>query len=147
VKKDNTVSKRYKKESIKYCDRLNKKPSYPCTKPCNVTTLAPTCADRSFPQGEKNLSNKRSIGKLEAKKARNYVHQHLTSRHRNNNPDEIKETIFTGSTDEMRSYVLSEVGESRTGEIPDYPQGLVCFDSCKRGYFNLVKLEDEVPLF
>lgn len=90
------------------------------------------------------MSNKRSIGKLEAKIARNYVHQHLVSRHRNNNPEEIKETVFIGTLEELNSIVLSTVGDIRTGEIPDYPRGLVVFDSNDTGYFNRVKYEDEV---
>jgi hypothetical protein len=92
------------------------------------------------------VSNKRSIGKLEAKIARNYVHQHLISRYRNNNPEEIKETVFVGNTQEMNEIVLVTVGEERTGEIPEYPRGLVVFDSNDTGYFNRVRYEDEVPL-
>ena len=93
------------------------------------------------------MTHRRSIGKLEATKARNYVHQHLVSRHRLNDPDEITETLFDGSVEELNRVVLAEVREKREGEIPDYPRGLVCFDSRDKGYFNQVSLEDEVSLF
>ena len=92
------------------------------------------------------LPNRRSIGKLEAKIARNYCHQHLVSRHRNNNPEEITEVIFVGSMKKLQETVLAEAGTNRTGEIPDYPRGLVCFDSCNTGFFNQVSVEDEVSL-
>jgi len=92
------------------------------------------------------LPNRRRIGKLEAKIARNYCHQHLISRHRNNDPEEITETIFVGSLEELNKVVLLTAGEIRTGEIPEYPRGLVCFDSLNRGYFNQVSIEDEVSV-
>ena len=93
------------------------------------------------------MTHRRRIGKLEAKLARNFCHAHLESRNRNNDPDEISETMFTGSLEEMRETVLAEIGEDRTGEIPEYPTGLVCFDSYDKGFFNVVTLEDEVSLF
>ena len=92
------------------------------------------------------MSNRRRIGKLEAKAARNYCHQHLISRYRNNNPEEIKETVFVGSIEDLNKEVLAKIGGNRTGEIPDYPRGLVCFDSCDRGFFNRVSVDDEVSL-
>lgn len=67
----------------------------------------------------------------------------MISRHRNNNPEEITETVFVGSLEELNKVVLVTVGETRTGEIPEYPRGLVCFDSYNKGYFNQVSIEDE----
>lgn len=92
------------------------------------------------------MPHKRSIGKLEAKIARNYCHEHLQSKPRNGDPDEILETVFVGSVEEMQKAVLSEVGANRTGEIPDYPRGLVCFDSNGTGFFSIVAIEDEVSV-
>ncbi len=97
-------------------------------------------------KGETCLVHRRSVGKLEAKLARNFCHLHLETRRRDNNPDEITETIFTGKTEELNAFVLAEAAENRTGIIPDYPTGLVCFDSQGKGFFDLVRAEDEVSV-
>ncbi len=93
------------------------------------------------------ITHRRGIGKLEAKLARNYCHQHLVTRYRNNDPEEITETIFIGSLQELNETVLAVVGENRSGEIPEYPRGLVCFDSHDKGFFNLVSIDIEMSLF
>lgn len=128
-------------QNVIYIFHRLKKPSY------SVFSLAPSSAARLFPLGEKVMSHRRRIGKLEAKIARNYVHQHLFSCNRRNDPDEIREVVFVGSDEELEKTVIAEVRERRTGEIPEYPRGLVVFDSNATGYFNMVKLEDEVGVF
>ena len=85
--------------------------------------------------GERVLPHRRSLGKLEEKIARNYCHQH--SVHAGyNTPDEIKEIVFVGTSDDVVEEVLSEVGNHRTGEIPDCPEGLVLHNSVGQGAFD-----------
>lgn len=90
------------------------------------------------------MKHRRSPGKLECKLARNYCYEHSEWRHRSGDPREINEKTFTGSPDELAAAVLSQlpVG-TRTGTIPDYPQGLVISDQRQSGYFNVVTLTDE----
>lgn len=81
------------------------------------------------------LPHRRCIGKLELKVARNYCHQH-SIRTGYHDPDAIKETVFGGSADQVVEEVLMAVGENRTGEIPDCPQGLVLHNSIGQGAFD-----------
>jgi len=90
------------------------------------------------------MANRRSLGILEAKIARNYCYEHSETKHRNNNPDEITERIYTGTAEEIEGAVLAELQDNRTGLIPEYPQGLVISDSIKQGFFNLVPIKKEV---
>lgn len=92
---------------------------------------------------KKNLPNRRSPGKLEAKLARDYVHRNLVSAHRNHDPNEIKETMFVGTQKGIVNHIQSKTNIKRTGLIPEYPQGLVCFDSRKQGYFNKTSISEE----
>lgn len=73
----------------------------------------------------------------EEKLARQYVYKHSISACRNNNPDEIRERIFTGTPEDLKGAVLAEVKDKRQGGIPDFPQGLVVGDSRGTGYFDL----------
>ncbi len=90
------------------------------------------------------MPNKRSIGKLEAKLARNYVYQNSTSACRNRDPDEVRERIYTGTSEQVVCHVLAEIGRLeqknktniKRAEIPEYPQGLVISDSKGEGFFD-----------
>lgn len=90
------------------------------------------------------MPHRRSLGALEAKIARNYCYEHSETKHRNNNPDEITERIYTGTSEEINGFVLAELKDNRMGEIPEYPQGLVISDSIKQGFFNLVPIQKEI---
>ncbi len=81
------------------------------------------------------MPHRRSIGKLEEKIARNYCHQHSV-RTGLNDPDLPRETVFVGTADEVVAEVLAEVGERRSGEIPDCPQGLVLHSNYGQGAFD-----------
>lgn len=81
------------------------------------------------------MANRRSVGKLEAKVARNYCHQH--SVHAGyHDPTSQKELVFVGTADEVRAEVLAVLGPSRSGEVPDCPQGLVLHSSVGSGEFD-----------
>lgn len=86
------------------------------------------------------MPNRRNPKKLEEKIARNYVYQHSISACRNNDPDEVRERVFVGTSEEVVGAVLAELKDQRTkgeeGEIPDYPQGLVISDSRGEGFFD-----------
>jgi hypothetical protein len=83
------------------------------------------------------MPHKRSPKKLEERIARQYVYKHSKSACRNNNPDEVKERIYMGTTDDLREHVLAEIQGERQGEIPEYPQGLVISDSRGEGFFDV----------
>ena len=85
--------------------------------------------------------HKRSPGKLERKKARNYVYNNSVSAHSNHDPDEVRERIFTGTSEEAAKAVLSELKDQRSGFIPEYPQGLVFHDSKGEGFFDFNKTD------
>jgi len=94
------------------------------------------------------MPNKRSLGKLELKLARNYVYTHKITRHANNDPDEVREVIYTGTPEELQSEVLSKLQGERSGYIPEYPQGLILYDSRGHGFFDkqdyITELNSEV---
>jgi len=75
------------------------------------------------------------MGKLEQKIARNYCHQHSV-RAGYEDPDALKEIVFDGNPDDLVAEVLSALGDRRTGEIPDCPQGLVLHSSNGSGEFD-----------
>lgn len=78
-------------------------------------------------QGEQTLPNRRSIGKLEAKKARQYCH--LNSVRKDIDPfAEISEKIFIGTQEQLENALHAELKGERTGEIPEIPQGMVIMD-------------------
>ena len=81
------------------------------------------------------MPHRRSIGKLEEKIARNYCYGHSVHAGRDE-PGAVKEIIFVGTADDVVSEVLSEVGEHRSGEIPDYPEGMVMRSSTGQGAFD-----------
>lgn len=83
------------------------------------------------------------MGKLETKIARNYVYEHSESKHRNNNADEPIERMYKGTPEEVEKAVLSKIKGTRTGTIPEYPQGLVIHDRRSCGFFDLVTYFDE----
>jgi len=91
------------------------------------------------------MSHKRSIGKLEAKIARNYCIENSVYVKRLKDPHEICERVFTKTADYVVQEVLVRLGGDRTlgKEIPDYPQGLVIGDTRKNGFFDVVTLFDE----
>ena len=81
------------------------------------------------------MPHKRSPGKLEQKKARSYVFRNLD---RPRDPDDPPELVFTGTADDIKEAVLLELKGVRSGEIPEYPQGLVVSDRRGEGYFDVV---------
>jgi len=84
------------------------------------------------------MPNRRSPKKLEEKIARQYVYKHSVTAHRNNDPNEVRERIFTGKEKDLTEHVLVEMqGEQRQGIIPDYPTGLVFTDSRGEGFFDV----------
>ncbi len=86
------------------------------------------------------MPNKRSLGKLESRLARKYVYQHcIWKKDGLRRNTQITECIFTGTEKAMRETVLAELKDKRSGEIPDYPQGLVISDSRGEGFFDLEK--------
>lgn len=90
------------------------------------------------------MKHRRSPGKLEAKLARNYCYTHSIWKHRNSDPNEVNEQIYIGTQTELNKEVLANLPEgTRTGTIPEYPQGLVIGDQRQSGYFNVVTLLDE----
>jgi hypothetical protein len=84
-----------------------------------------------------NMPHKRSPKKLEARIAKQYAYTHSVTKHRNNDPDEMRERIFVGSPDKLTAHVLAEMGGERHGEIPDLPTGLVISDSRGFGFYDL----------
>jgi len=91
------------------------------------------------------MPNRRSQKKLEERIARQYVYKHSKSACRNNDPDEVRERIYTGTPDEITEHVLAALGELELKEqitvkrepIPEYPQGLVISDSRGEGFFDV----------
>jgi hypothetical protein len=83
------------------------------------------------------MPNRRSPKKLEERIARQYVYKNSVSAHRNNDPNELRERIFIGSSDKVREAVLAEVKGERQGEIPEFERGLVISDSRGLGYFDI----------
>lgn len=79
------------------------------------------------------MPNRRSPGKLEHRKARNYAYQHCRV---SPEKDEIKEIVFAGTPEELEAAVLSVLQGERTGAIPELPQGLVLSDSHGEGFFD-----------
>lgn len=85
------------------------------------------------------MPNRRSIGRLEAKKARNYCYENSVRR----NVDlftEVSERVFTGTENDLCGYVLAEVHGETTGEIPLIPQGTVIKDIHNEDLISLEKL-------
>lgn len=91
------------------------------------------------------MPNRRSPRKLEEKIARQYVYKHSVTVHRNNDPDEVTEKIYKGTSNDITEHVLTTIGEIEVktntklirGEIPDYPQALVYSDSRGEGFFDV----------
>jgi hypothetical protein len=83
------------------------------------------------------MPNRRSPKKLEERIAKQYVYKNSVSACRNNDPDEIRERIYTGTPDAVREHVLTECKGERQGVIPDYPQGLIISDSRGEGFFDV----------
>lgn len=83
------------------------------------------------------MPHKRSPKKLEERIARQYAYKHSVSACRNNNPDETRERIYTGTPEQLEGAVLSEMQGERNGAIPNIPQGLVISDSRGEGYFDI----------
>jgi hypothetical protein len=91
------------------------------------------------------MPHKRSQKKLEERIAKQYVYKHSVLAHRNNNPDEITERIYKGTSDNIIGHVLSTLGKMELEQkitltrepIPDYPQGLVFTDSRGEGFFDV----------
>ena len=96
------------------------------------------CAARLFNQKkwrEEYTPNKRSLGKLEAKKARNYCYQHskVTRKDENGDPQEI---VFLGTNEEMQGYVLAKVKTVRTGDLMEVPKATVLSNHYGGGFFD-----------
>jgi hypothetical protein len=91
------------------------------------------------------MPHKRSPKKLEERTARQYVYKHSVSQHRLNDPNEVRERIYTGTSDDVNGHVLSVIATLELKDnikvvrdvIPDYPQGLVFSDSNGCGYFDV----------
>jgi hypothetical protein len=83
------------------------------------------------------MPHKRSPKKLEERLARKFVYQNSVSAPRLNDPNEVVERIFKGTSDQVREHVLKEIQGERQGIIPDYPQGLVFSDSNGMGFFDV----------
>ena len=91
------------------------------------------------------MPHKRSPKKLEERIAKQYVYKHSTSACRNNDPDEVREKIYTGTSDDINMHVLSTLGKLELKEnitlirepIPEFPQGLVFSDSRGEGFFDI----------
>ncbi len=79
--------------------------------------------------------HRRSLGKREKKVARNFCHEHSV-RAGQNEPGALREIVFGGTAEELAAEVLAAVGADRTGEIPDYPQGMVLHNSLGLGAFD-----------
>jgi len=84
------------------------------------------------------MPNRRSKKKLEERLAKKYVYQHSVTVTRNNDPNEMRERVFTGTSQDLEGYVLAECKGERQGIIPEYPQGLVFSDSRGQGFFDVV---------
>jgi len=80
------------------------------------------------------MQHRRSPGKLEAKKARNYAYQHSTSTKKNRN--DLFELVYTGTPEALTGAVLAELKDLRSGEIPEIPRGLVLSDGRGAGFFD-----------
>jgi hypothetical protein len=91
------------------------------------------------------MPHKRSPKKLEERIARQYVYKNSVSARRNNDPDEITERIYKGTSDDINGHVLATLGRMELKEniiltrepIPDYPQGLVFSDGRGEGFFDV----------
>ncbi len=73
--------------------------------------------------------------KLECKLARNYCFQHSV-RTACTGLAACEETVFDGTADGLIGEVLAVIRGNRTGEIPEYPQGLVLHSGDKSGAFD-----------
>jgi len=68
------------------------------------------------------MPHRRCVGKLESKLFRNYCYMHSEKVPIDRkDPDSPTETVFVGTLEEARQFVLAEAREERTGDIPDYP--------------------------
>ena len=83
------------------------------------------------------MVHRRNPKKLEERLARKYVYANSVSACRSNDPDEIREKVFTGKPEDVEKYVLAEIKGERQGVIPEYPQGLVFSDSRGEGFFDI----------
>jgi hypothetical protein len=92
------------------------------------------------------MPHKRSPKKLEERIAKQYVYKHSVNKRRNNDPNEMTEKVYTGTSDDINGHVLAKLGEIQQKSpnlkldrevIPDYPQGLVFSDSHGEGYFDV----------
>ena len=81
------------------------------------------------------MPNKRSLGKLEAKLARNYCYQNskVTRKDENGDPQEI---VFLGENANVEQYVLAKIQGNRTGLIPEIPRATVLSNHYGEGYFD-----------
>ncbi len=73
------------------------------------------------------MTHKRSVGKLEAKQAREYCYKH-SERKQINPYVRLSERVFTGTPSELEQNVLAEIKGERSGAIPEIPQGTVITD-------------------
>jgi hypothetical protein len=84
------------------------------------------------------MPHKRSPKKLEERIAKQYAYKHSVTANRSNDPDEMRERIYTGTEKQLTEHVLVEMqGIQRSGVIPEFPQGLVISDSRGEGYFDI----------
>lgn len=78
------------------------------------------------------MLNYHAVKTLEEQLAQAYCRTH--SFH-TRDPDEVKETVFVGTPEQLTGEVLAQLGEQRDGIVPDYPQGLVLYSN-GRGAFD-----------
>lgn len=92
------------------------------------------------------MPHRRSKQKLEERLAKRYVYKNSKTVHRCNDPNEVRERIYTGTANDVTAHVLSRIRElevelqkdvRREGVIPDLPQGLVISDGRGEGFFDV----------
>ena len=89
------------------------------------------------------MPHRRCVGKLEGKLFRNYCYMHSERVPIDRkDPDSPTETVFVGTLEEARQFVLVEARGERTGDIPDYPQGTVIRDCFGTDQISIPILEE-----
>ena len=84
------------------------------------------------------MTHRRSQGKLEMKKARNYAFLNSEVKHRNNNPEDIKERIYNSTPESLFEVVYNQTKHLLNSDlfIPECPRGLIISDDKGEGFFD-----------
>ncbi|MDR0493573.1 MAG: hypothetical protein LBH74_08070 [Nitrososphaerota archaeon] len=83
---------------------------------------------RARSKQQKDLERKLSyhrVKTLEELAANKYVYTHSL---RASSSQELREIVYTGTSEELTGAVLAELQDQRNGEIPRFEQGLVIHD-------------------